>query len=543
MDKSELTQFYDKLKSSLNQPTTTSTMLSVGGPRDFNNPGAEIYKRKAMACRDELENQCAKHIIVDVYCKILPLDNDYVCGHHGRMCQDVDAMLASKNMTASQYLTSCSESTKAPLLEFVQRSIKNIGKSYMEEANADLKNAQENNEDIVAPSTPDTETDDNIQNQLVDIKEDPEYDSFIDKLKKKTINKIVSDVSKIINNKKEEKDMTFDPNPEATIADTEAATESTVSIGLDYLQKKLLKENVDVTDDMRDQMIALAIRESTLNQLDVVFMQPEGHFKEFVSNIRFNKGVLINESAVNYFILESVDPDIVYTEGSHDRLKFDYRKGYDLNTGHQILLIYSLDNINVPYPGMNFDKNHTGREMIKNKMAKEGNIFHQSYGQKLLAIKDLFTQEKLQEVEYIGVDDVKYTRPNELQLDKLEYENDMPSKYRKYKNPQIVFKVKVGNIDTEAEARNTKSTKFYKQAIETDPSGERKRDLNWYNHKDAPLYRTSGRGAKLDSMLGVHTDRKTGKEGLIYNHPSEKDVKSNPELYRSYIGYPDSHKK
>lgn len=300
MEKNELTQFYDNLKSNLaSSAAPTPSMISVGKPNDFDNPGAELYKRKAMKCRHELEDQCAKHIIVDIYCHILPLDQQYIHGHHGRMCQDVTSMLDNKGMTASQYLTSCSEKTKAPLLEFVQRSISNIGKSYMEEANEELKNAQQNNEDVVAPTTPDIETDDNIQNQLVDIKDDPEYTSFVDKLKQKTIDKIVSDVTKIINDKKEEENMTFDPNPEATISDVEAATESTTSVGLNYLQTKLLKESVELTEEMQDQMMALAIRESTLNQLNVVFKQPEADFKSFSSNIRFNKGVLINEAAIN----------------------------------------------------------------------------------------------------------------------------------------------------------------------------------------------------------------------------------------------------
>ena len=303
MDKNELTQFYDNLKSNLASSTVPATpsMIKVGRPNDYDHPGAELYKRKAMCCRNELEDKCAKHIIVDIYCKILPLDQSYIHGNHGRMCQDVTSMLDNKGMTASQYLTSCSEKTKAPLLEFVQRSIKNIGKAYMEEAKEELKDAQENGEDVVAPTTPDPETDDEIQNQLVDIKDDTEYDSFVDTLKKKTIDKIVSDVTKIINDKKEEKDMTFDPNPEATISDIEAATESTLSVGLNYLQKGLLKESVEVTDDIQDQMMALAIREATLNQLDLVFNQPRSDFKSFASNIRFNKGILINESAVSYF--------------------------------------------------------------------------------------------------------------------------------------------------------------------------------------------------------------------------------------------------
>lgn len=307
MEKNELTQFYDTLKSNLDSSTVPNTpsMIKVGSFKDFDHPGAEMFRRKAIRCRDELEDKCAKHIIIDLYCRILPLDQNYIDSNHGRMCQDVTSMLDNKGMTASQYLTSCSEKTKAPLLEFVQRSIKNIGKAYMEEANEELKTAQETDGEVVAPTTPDPETDEDIQNQLVDIKDDIEYDSFVDTLKKKTIDKIVADVSKIINDKKEEQDMTFDPNPEATISDAEAATESTLSVGINYLQSKLMKENVEVTDVMNEQMMGLAIREATLNQLDCVFKQPYSDFKSFASAIRFNKGVLINESAVNYFIENS----------------------------------------------------------------------------------------------------------------------------------------------------------------------------------------------------------------------------------------------
>lgn len=306
MDNTELTQFYDNLKSNLAASASpkTSTMIRVGGPHDYNHPGADLYRRKAMACKHELEDKCAKHIIVDIYCKILPLDKDYVDGHHGRMCQDITSMLDNKGMSATQYLTSCSEKTKAPMLEFVQRSISNIGKAYMEEATEKLKDAQENNEDVPEPITPDAETDPDVQNQLVDIKDDIDYTCFVDQLKKKTIDKIVADVSKIITDTKEDQNMTFDPQPNAgtTISDVEAATESTVSVSMNYLQSKLMKENVDVDSDMRDQIISLAIRESALNQLDRVFKQPDSDFKSFYSNIRFNKGVLINESAVNYFV-------------------------------------------------------------------------------------------------------------------------------------------------------------------------------------------------------------------------------------------------
>lgn len=295
-----LTQFYDELKQKMNNDSApASNMMNVKmGPGGFNNsPNAMAWRNKAVSCCNHLKDDCHKHVLLDIYCKILPLDQEFIHGHHGMMKQDIDDMLASKGMSATQYMTSCYESTKAPLLDYIIRSVNGIGRTYMEEADEILKDAQQNDEAIPEPEKPETE-DENIQSQLVDITSDTEYENFVDTLKKKTIDKIVNDVSKIINDKKEEENMTFDTTP---VADAEEQFESTTSIAINYMQQKLMKENTEITSDMQNELIGMAIRESTMNQLDVVFKQPEGTFREFASRIRFGKGVLINESAVNYF--------------------------------------------------------------------------------------------------------------------------------------------------------------------------------------------------------------------------------------------------
>lgn len=300
MGETKLTQFYDELKQKLNNDEApASNMMDVKmGPGGFNNsPNAMAWRNKAVQCCNHLKDDCHKHLLLDIYCKILPLDQEFIHGHHGMMKHDIDSMLANKGMSATQYMTSCYEATNAPLLEFIIRSVNNIGKNYMKEAEETLADAQKNDETVAPPENPSTE-DENIQTQLVDIKKDHEYEDFIDKLKQKTINKIVSDVSKIISDKKEEKDMTFDTTP---VADVEEKMESTTSIALNYLQQKLMKENTEITPDMQNEIIGMAIRESTLNQFDVVFRQPAGVFREFSSRIRFGKGILINESTVNYF--------------------------------------------------------------------------------------------------------------------------------------------------------------------------------------------------------------------------------------------------
>lgn len=301
INETNLTSFYDDLKQKLNNDVSPENNITgiKFGPGGFNNsPNAMAWRNRAVKCRNKLEDDCHKHILVDVYCKILPLDNDFIDGNRGLIKNDIDNMLDNKGMSATQYMKSCYESTKAPLLEFILRSVNNIGKSYMEDVDKTLKDAQENNEIINnEPEQPSTE-DREIESQLVDITSDTEYENFVDTLKKKTIDKIVNDVSRIINDEKEKENMTFDTTP---IEDSEDKFESTTSIALNYIQKELIKENTEITDEINNEIIAMAIRESVMNQIDVVFKQPEGEFKEFASRIRFGKGILINESTLNNF--------------------------------------------------------------------------------------------------------------------------------------------------------------------------------------------------------------------------------------------------
>lgn len=323
-DESRLSQLYDDMKTNLNnQPSVNPNMMKVGGHgAGFSHPHAAMYMNKTSQECNKLSDECCKHILVDMYCKIIPLDADYVCGHQGQMKKDVDMMLANKGVSATQYLTSAYESTNAPLLEFILRSTKNIGRSFMEEATEKLKDAQENDIEAPVPEAPSIE-DDDVEGQLVDIKKDTEYEAFIDELEKKTVKKIVNDITKIINNKKDESDMTFNPKP---IADIEAATESTTSVSIDYLQKRLITEGVEINETLQDEIIGMAIRESTLHQFDVVFNQPYSEFRNFASRIRFGKGVLINESAASYFIENGQRYESLYKEtedGKYDVANYE----------------------------------------------------------------------------------------------------------------------------------------------------------------------------------------------------------------------------
>jgi len=387
MDKS-LTQFYDELKSEINQkPKVETPLMNVSSFNgNQNSPGAINWRNQAAKECDNLKDGCYKRLLLDIYCKVLPLDSDFVAGNQGMIKSDINDFLGNKGLTATQYLTSGYEKTNAPLLEFILRSCGNIGKEFMREASEKLKDAQENKIDIPPPEAdPDNKE---IGDQLVDIQKDTEYENFIDKLKQKTVSKIVSDVSKIISDKKEEKNMTFDPNPVGDVPSLESAenvegpfnmlskareqeivarktygkdsdeykkaqktvrtsegiyskavseykksfkkdaeplvepatetpalvspaitqgmplnqNESVVCLIIDHIHKNLWKENVELTPELNEEIIGLAIREATLNMIDLSFKYPDSEFRPFSSRIRFNKGVLVTEKTIKDLI-------------------------------------------------------------------------------------------------------------------------------------------------------------------------------------------------------------------------------------------------
>ena len=267
-----LSSFYNALKGEISPEAPAVVHL---------NP--DMYRHKVKKHCDALKDKCLKHFILDMYCKILPLDDDYKCGNMGQMKGDIDGMLAAKGMTPTQYFTSCFESTNAPFLKYLIDASNTIAHQYYEAEEEKLKDAQENDISIPDPIEPETD-DPEVNSQLVDVSNDMEYETFVDALKKKTIDKIVSDVSDIINNEKKDEDMKFDP-----------VGESAVGTAMDYLQKKLYNENVDT-----ETMLGMAIREATLFEFDKVFKQGGlNPFKEYTTRVRLGKGYVINESALS----------------------------------------------------------------------------------------------------------------------------------------------------------------------------------------------------------------------------------------------------
>lgn len=276
-----LSNFYDGLKKEISSPAPTTYNVGTSGM----NFDAQQWKDKAMHHCKELKDKCRKHLLVDMYCKIIPLDKDYVDGHMGQMNQDVDSMLAAKGMTPTQYFQSCFESTHAPFVKFLIESTELIGREYMEAREEELKDAQEDSIELSEPVEPEVD-DEPIDSQLVDIKSDTEYNDFVEQLKKKTIDKIVDDVSKIIAGEKEEKDMTFDP-----------VEESAVITAMDYIQKNAKMEYASA--EATENMLGLAIRESVLHEFDKVFNLQGNKFTEYATRVRLGKGYVITESAIN----------------------------------------------------------------------------------------------------------------------------------------------------------------------------------------------------------------------------------------------------
>jgi hypothetical protein len=246
-----------------------------------------VWRTNLRSEGNKLKEDCAKKIILDVYCKILPFDTNYIQGNQGELKQDVDTFLKNKDMTAMQYLQSCGESTKSPFIEkFLIPAIGKIGRIFIEEANEKLKDAKEKDINI---STPTANADsEEVSSQIVEIEDDNEYDGFISTLKKKTIDKIIKDVSDIINKKKEEKNMTFD-----------LKNESVITIIMDHMTTKLMKENIDIDDKLREEMLGVAIKEAAFNVIDENLKQPGSDLRNLSNRIRFNKGVLITESTIN----------------------------------------------------------------------------------------------------------------------------------------------------------------------------------------------------------------------------------------------------
>ena len=113
---SRLTQIYEELKAEINlNPSPASNFMNVQSVGNLkHSPGALSWRNMAAKEAEKLSEACAKRILLDNYCKIIPLDSDFICSNKSLMKSDVNSFLANKGINATQYFKSCHEKTKAP---------------------------------------------------------------------------------------------------------------------------------------------------------------------------------------------------------------------------------------------------------------------------------------------------------------------------------------------------------------------------------------------------------------------------------------------
>ncbi len=221
--------------------------------------------------------------------------------------------------------------------------------------------------------------------------------------------------------------------------------------------------------------------------------------------------------------------DIVL-EASHGKLKYDFRSGFDIDSGHAVKIIYSLNNIKVDDIGEGYQKSKRNTKTkeenindIQKNISKKGNMDHVSHGQKILAIVDRVTGKKLQSANVIGpyapsVDSGSLKLRNSVK----EYYD---SKDKDFKN-RYIQSLKVGDVDN---SKSFKTTHWCKK----DTSEKKLRNGNVYKADNSNMRRQSmeslkyGRGSKLNDIKPSFI---VGSEPT-YNHPSKRDIKRNPNAY------------
>lgn len=234
---------------------------------------------------------------------------------------------------------------------------------------------------------------------------------------------------------------------------------------------------------------------------------------------------------------ESNDPQY-FTEVKYSPLQFDFRKVYDMDTGHLLKLIYSLDNIHIVFPGKSYGDDDHGydpntpkhqadiKDAEKN-IRKNGNGDHCSYGQTLLAIVDVVDNKQLQFARIIGPYAAGLSSVySKLPKDNLEWANN------KYGNTSRVTTVHVGEIE-DSKHPTFKTTHWFNKSITQNKTlgGKiRLSDNTTLRMNTAEGIRNLRAPAKTNDIVGDYSPKKAGKP-VKYNHPSKKDIRDNPELY------------
>lgn len=147
---------------------------------DFDNRWREKLNKHC----DDYKDKFCRHILVDLYCKIIPLDHDYVCKHQHRMASDIDDFLANKKMTSYQYLTAAKENTKAPLIDFILREADRAAKQYYEACYRKMNKNYEKGIKLDPEKAKDDKK--SLQEATERVRKDSEVQLSVDRLAEKT---------------------------------------------------------------------------------------------------------------------------------------------------------------------------------------------------------------------------------------------------------------------------------------------------------------------------------------------------------------------
>lgn len=277
----------------------------------------------------------------------------------------------------------------------------------------------------------------------------------------------------------------------------------------------------------------------------------ERHIKELGIQASFHDGMLSwneahevkieeNFNSIYDYIQENTGIDLhdnYMTEASHGKLKYDFRFGWDYNTGHQVKIVYSLDNIEVTGVGDFYwkynkdNKNPDGslkmdegqyKDWVSKNITRKGNNDHQSKGQKVLSIIDLVTNKKLKSVKLmspISLDGTEYrfthytAIPNEI-LDEAR---------RLATNNHGISMIKTGEVDNNP---SFKSTSWFTNVIDK-TTGENLR----FNKLAKAEFIKLGRGIKPDDIQAKNFEIKSDPNirPLLFKNPSKKEALT--ELY------------
>lgn len=278
----------------------------------------------------------------------------------------------------------------------------------------------------------------------------------------------------------------------------------------------------------------LGLYEGSTMEIDESIENNFDYVKNYIFE-SFNVDMDISDNLLVSTIKEATeDINNLILEASHGKLKYDFRMGWDYNTGHQIKVVYSLDNINITGVGDFYwkhnrdNRNPDGslkmseeayKKYVKNHIRRRGNNDHQSRGQKVLAIIDNVTNKRLQSVKLINPF-CKFVNTRNI----AQTENDLKKiRIEANKNPsKFINELKVGEVDN---GSTFKATKWFSRVTDEE-TGENLR----FNKIAKSEIEKHGRGAKIDNInakdFEIFND---DTKYMTYHNPNKKQALQ--ELY------------